>query len=237
MPPWLKRSPKLLPWLWLIALLPSWQICAQETVTEYFLLPDSRLTDTTSQPIAGHFRLLLLPDPGPTNHYAVEDFSFTAGTGNWGEWHATDGTGTYWRDSQVTYTQSMTLGLWMGYLDMIDHVHFTNTTTRLVGPPSDMQLRLTHLDGLISQTLSIDLHAAAVTDIPLRIIQTDPSNVVLIWPASYGPGNVLHATRLTPLPDWQETLSNLKQVGDEFQATFPATDAAGFFRIHTLDNY
>ncbi len=43
--PKLPRSPKLLPWLWLIALLLSWRNAAQETVTEYILLPDSRLTD------------------------------------------------------------------------------------------------------------------------------------------------------------------------------------------------
>ncbi len=187
-----------------------------------------------SEALTGHFRLRELPGPGPSKYYAVEDFTYSAGTG---ELYDAHGTGSYRQDTKVNFTQDMSLDLQTRYLDMLIRAHFTNTTLYVLDPFSDVQIQLKQIDGFIgSHKLSLDLHATTIKDIPLRIIHAGTTNVVLAWPASYGPGRVLHATRLMPLPDWQEMPTDIKQVGDEFQATLPATEAVGFLWLHTTDN-
>lgn len=230
-------------WLGLISLLISWRSAAQGTVVEYAVLPDSRLTDecllcgrpTIPEPMAGHFRLRQLLVPGPFSYYAVEDFAFVSGVGGV-VWHSGSGTGSYRQSREAPGTQDMTLDLVVTNFTVVSQAHFTNGTPEVTQTSPHLQLRLTQSDGSFTHELSIDLHAEPVVNVPLHLLRTNAADVVLTWPASYGPGTVFSATRLGPLPDWQETQAKTTQVGDEYQATLPAADVTGFFWLRLLSD-
>ena len=228
-------------WLGLISLLLSWQIAAQGTVVDYVLLPDSRLTDecllcgrpTIPEPMAGHFRLQQLLVPGPFSYYAVEDFTFVSGVDG-AVWHSGSGTGSYRQSREAPGTQDLTLDLAVTNFTAASQAHFTNGTLDVTQTFPKLQLRLTQLDGTFTHQLSIDMHAEPVVNVPIHLISTDATGMVLAWPASYGPGTVFRATRLGPLPDWQETQPKVTLVGHEYQATLPASEATGFFWLHLI---
>jgi hypothetical protein len=230
-------------WLGLFCLLLNWRSAAQGTVVDYVLLPDSRLTDecllcgrpTIPEPMAGHFRLRQLPGPGPFSYYTVEDFTFVSGVDG-SVWHSGSGTGSYRQGGEVAVSQDMTLELAVTHFTAVSTAHFTNGTPGVTEAFPNLQLRLMQSDGTFTHQLSIDLHAEPVVNVPLHLLRADAAGVVLAWPAAYGPGAVFRATRLGPLPDWQETQAKVTQVGDEYQATLPASEATGFFWLHLLSD-
>ncbi|HTH47822.1 MAG TPA: hypothetical protein VMB21_09950 [Candidatus Limnocylindria bacterium] len=227
----------------LISLLLNWRSAAQGTVVDYAVLPDSRLTDecllcgrpSIPEPMAGHFRLQLLLVPGPFSYYTVEDFTFVSGV-NGAVWHSGAGTGSYRQSREAPGTQDMTLDLAVTNFTAVSQAHFTNGTPDVTQTFPKLQLRLTQSDGTFTHELTIDLHAEPVVNVPLHVLRADAAGVVLAWPASYGPGTVFWATQLGPLPDWQETQPKVTQVGDEYQATLPAANAAGFFWLHLISD-
>ena len=224
-------SPKFLPWLWLLAMLLNWRSVAQETVIDYVLLPDSLVFSDPNFPetIRGHFRLRELPGPGSISNYAVEDFTFVAGTG---VRYTGYGSGSYQQDRNIPFTQHMSLDLALTYFDIVTYGVFTNKSTASPLPLPNLQLQVTELAAPFSFGLTLNLHAEPVMEIAFRIIRADTGGVVLAWPAIFGSGTLLRATGLRP-SDWQEMQPDLVPVGDELQATLPATDASGYFRLHT----
>ncbi len=238
-----KFSPSPVLWLGLICLLLNWRSAAQGTVVDYVLLPDSRLTDdcllcgrpSIPEPMAGHFRLQQLLVPGPFSYYNVEDFTFVSGVDG-AVWHSGSGTGSYRQGGEVAVTQDMTLDLAVTNITTVSQAHFTNGTPGVIQTFPNLQLRLIQSDGTFTHELSIDLHAEPVVNVPLHLLRADAAGVVLAWPASYGPGTVFRATQLGPVPDWQETQPKVTQVGDEYQATLPASEAAGFFWLHLISD-
>ncbi len=137
---------------------------------------------------------------------------------------------------EVAVSQDMTLDLAVTNFTAVSMAHFTNGTPGVTQTFPNLQLRLIQSDGTFTHELSIDLHAEPVVNVPLHVLRADAAGVVLTWPASYGPGTVYSATRLGPLPDWQETQPKVTQVGEEYQATLPASDAAGFFWLHLVSD-
>ncbi len=243
----MKTKTKFLPgsflWLGLISLLLNWRSAAQGMVVDYVVLPDSRLSDecllcgrpTIPEPMAGHFRLQQLLVPGPFSYYTVEDFTFVSGVDG-AVWHSGSGTGSYRQSREAPGTQDLTLDLVVTNFTVVSQAHFTNGTPEVTQTFPNLQLRLTQSDGTFTHQLSIDLHAEPVVNVPLHVLRADAAGMVLAWPASYGTATVFRATRLGPLPDWQETQPKVTQVGDEYQATFPASEATGFFWLHLISD-
>lgn len=223
-------TPKLLPCLWLLAMLLNWQSAAQGTVIDYVLLPDSQLYSDPNFPeaITGHFRLRELPGPGSISNYAVEDFSYVAGTG---VRYTGYGSGSYQQDRNIPFTQHMSLSLALTYFDIVTYGEFTNKSPASTLLLPNLRVQVTELPAPFSFGLTLNLHAEPAMEIPFRILRADAGGVVLAWPAIFGPGKLLRATGLRP-PDWQEMQPDLVQVGDELQATLPASAAAGFFKLH-----
>ncbi|HTH47823.1 MAG TPA: hypothetical protein VMB21_09955 [Candidatus Limnocylindria bacterium] len=232
--PKLTLSLKLLSWFWVFAMLPNWRSAAQETAIDYVLLPDSQLFSDPNFPetIAGHFRLRALPGPGLISNYAVEDFTYFVGTG---VKYTGYGSGSYQQDRNSPFAQHMSLSLALTYYDIVTYGTFTNKLTASPLPLPNLQLQVTELPAPFSFGLTLNLHAEPVMEIPFRILRADTGGVVLAWPAIFGSGTLLHATHLRP-SDWKEMQPDLVQVGDELQATLPATDASGFFWLHTTTN-
>ena len=222
--------------VWLFA--STGAVHADEPVT-YLLLPDSVLTDdcpicgrpTIPEPMAGRFQLRTLGDNGLYITYAVENFTFVAGRDEVVEYSGA-GFGTYQQGGEVAITQDSFLDITITNGVAVTRALFTNSTRLVPLSFPNLRLRLTQTNGTFLHTLSLDLHAEPLKEIPLRVVAADRFKVTLAWPLEYGGATVFRAARLGPLPDWQEVTVKATPVSSEYQATLAVTNAVGYLRLH-----
>jgi hypothetical protein len=213
-------------------------LLAAEPVT-YVLLPDSLLTDeclvcgrpTIPEPMSGRFQLRTLEDNGLYMTYAVENFTFVAGRDGMVE-YAGSGTGTYRQGGEVFIGQDAFLDFTITHGLVSELASFTNSMRSVPVSFPNLQIQLAQTNGTPVHTIFLNLHAEPLVEIPLRVVVADRRQVTLAWSIKYPAVTAFRATRLGPLPDWQEVPLKSSPVGLEYQATLPAAEAVGFFRLH-----